>query len=136
MIDYTKLIFTSDLNAFKSGEVQTATVTLSGSLAAFEEKTFTASVVLSEAQDFAEAQAEYRDYTQAISGDTTLRWRRVPTNNAGIDSSIGYIPFYIYARINGSAVTFVCGVANPSAGAITLTSTTVNFEYTTSTLNN
>lgn len=135
MIDYTKLIFTSELNAFKSGEVLTTSVTLSGALSASQEKTFTSIITLTENQDFATAQAEYRDYTQASSGDTALRWRQVPTFNAGINSTIGYIPYYIYTIVNGSTVTFVCGVKNPTGGAITLTSTTVNFEYTTSTLN-
>lgn len=133
MIDYDKLAFASSANTFKNVDVKNTSITLSGSIGAYQERTFTSTVLLSESQVFAFAQAKYADWVKG--GSPT--WQQgmtynmsTPTTPNGVYSGIGYL----LTNINGLEVTFTAGLLNGQGNTETITPLTVLIKYVTYTL--
>lgn len=135
-VDLRKVQFSTTANAFKNTGVYTTSITMSGALAAFQERTFTSSITLSENQEFVFARARYAEYSKAAS-DGTFYWQVMPT----FDLNVPTVPIgtginlgYLLVRVNGTQVTFIAGVKNGLGSAETIVSQTINIEYVTYTL--
>jgi hypothetical protein len=131
-VDYSKLIYASELNAFKTQEINTTSITASGTIGAGATVNFTSTITLDENQDFAYAIANYREYVK-----NTLAWQLMPTFDVAVTTTpTGFINWYLLYRINGNVVTFTLGAQNPYGSTETITSTTINIIYVTYTLSN
>ena len=121
------MAYDSDAVAFKTVDIQSATVTVSGSFTAFQERTWTTTITLSENQDFAYAIASYNDF-MTLDG---VKWRQLPTFNAYIPTDIGSTTFYVYYRVTGNVVTFVVGGREAAGIGENITTTNIDFKYVT-----
>lgn len=135
-IDYSKLHFLSSLNTFKNKEVHNTGITLTGTIGAGAEKTFTRSITLTENQKFVFAQAKFAEFTKAETGGiTTKYWQPIPTFDIDAPSTpIGFLAAYLYVTVNGLTITFTAGMLNPYAGTETIVDQTIPISYVTYTL--
>jgi hypothetical protein len=119
--------YDSDAVAFKTVDIKQTSITVSGSFTAFQERTWTTTITLSEEQDFAYAIAYYDDF-MTLDGK---KWRQLPTFNAYIPTDIDITTFYVYYRVSGNQVTFYVGGREAAGMAENITTTTINFIYVT-----
>lgn len=131
MVDYSKVQYYSGANTFKNVGVFDTSVTFTGTLTAGQERTFTSVVTLLENQVFAFAVAEYVEFVKG--GGAT--WQVLPSFDVNVVTTpTGGLTGYLLAQVNGTTVTFIGGIKNPYGVTETITSTTVNIQYTTYTL--
>jgi len=118
--------YDSDAVAFKTVDIKSTTITVSGSFTAFQERTWTSVITLSENQDFAYAIAFIDDFV-TLDGK---KWRTIPTFNGQINTTNNITPFYVLYKINNNVVTFTVGAKDGGLGD-SITTTDVDFKYVT-----
>lgn len=128
--DITKLIMTSDHNAFKNESVQRNNLAIPTSIPASSSVTNSVQFTLSEAANFIQAYiyaTDYGDYFNFLDSAYHDGWRAI--NNSVASGSGDYLIFtsgglYDYAvriRINGNIVTATAYFRNISGSPITIT---------------
>lgn len=133
MIDLSKVIYYSGVNAFKNIGVYDTSISMSGTIAPGATQVFAQLISLPENQNFAYAIAEYSEF---IKGGTAT-WQVIPTFDAKITTTpTGNLSMAIFFVINGSTVAFKTAVFNPYGGTETITATTLNIRYVTYTVDN
>lgn len=127
--DVTKLILTSDLNAFKNRSVQRGNIPIPTSIAAGARVVNSITFTLSENANFIQAYiyaTDYGDYFNFLDSKYHDGWRSI--NNSAASGSGEYLIFtsgglYDYAvriSINGNVVTATASFRNISGGTITI----------------
>lgn len=127
--DITKLIMTSDKNAFKNESVQRSNLAIPTSIAAGAKVTTTVEFTLNEAANFIQVYifaTDYGDYFNFLDSKYHDGWR--PINNSTASGSGEYLIFtsgglYDYAvriSIDGKKVTATASFRNISGGTITI----------------
>lgn len=124
---YDNQIFNSDLDAYKnSGQVQTTSVTISGSLAAGTAfTTFSSILTLSANPDIAEL---LFDNSQLHSGKFKRIALEQETNILDTTSGI-YFVVQLTAKIIDNTIQFRVDGLNTTATPLNFQSTTINFRY-------
>ena len=136
-VDVTKLIFSSTNNTFKNTGVYDTSIVLSGTITPSQTRTFTATITLTENQQFVFAKAKYREFTKYINGFTSQVWQKIPTHYAYIPTTpTGNLGADLTVTVNGSTVTFSATIFNPYVGTETIATETISIRYTTYTLTN
>lgn len=134
-VDLEKTQFASTNNSFKNTGVYTISIDLPTSYAAFQDKTNSTSITLSENQVFVFAAAKYAEYIRAVNeGVVTKYWQVIPTFDGYAVSGSGPQQFYLYTTINGNQVTFIVGSQNGYATPETYTPQTIEISYVTYTV--
>lgn len=127
--DITKLIMTSDKNAFKNESVQRNNLAIPTSIPASSRVTSTVQFTLNEAANFLQVYVyatDYGDYFNFLDSKYHDGWR--PINNSSASGSGEYLLFtsgglYDYGvkiSINGKIVTATAYFRNISGGTITI----------------
>jgi hypothetical protein len=125
--DITKLILSSDHNAFKNASVQRGTIPIPTSIAASTRVTNTITFTLSESANFIQAYVFASDYGDYFNfGDSKYHdnWRSI-NNSSGtseylIFTSGGLYNYSIRISLNGNVVTVTASFRNISGGTITI----------------
>lgn len=150
MIDYSKIVFSSDTNAFKNVNRYSGTLTFPTGLNAGQTVDVTSRVQLTDSPVFTQFFANFLETTEAIglyasaAGTTPVRWfsANIPgLFGVGIHvnapaGQVSWLSCSVYPVINGSTVVVTGTVINPYAVSITLDSLTVPWVFVEYTLAN
>lgn len=127
--DITKLIMTSDRNAFKNESVQRNNLIIPNSIPASSTVTNSVQFTLSEAANFIQAYiyaTDYGDYFNFLDSQYHDGWRSINNSTASgsgdylLFTSGGLYDFAVRISINGNIVTATASFRNISGGTITI----------------
>lgn len=127
--DITKLIMTSDKNAFKNESVQRNNLAIPTSIPASSRVTSTVTFTLSEIANFIQAYiyaTDYGDYFNFLDSKYHDGWRSINNSTASgsgeylLFTSGGLYDFAVRISINGNVVTATASFRNISASTITI----------------
>lgn len=133
--DPSKILFYTGYNAYKNTGVKSATVTVSGTVAAGAVADYETSITLDEVPTYFTILVKT---TSALTSDTA-RWQPLPSANyyvvpaSGPASSLGVL---LVLAINGTTLTFRAWTLNPFGSTLTWTTTNIEFKYVPYTLAN
>jgi hypothetical protein len=138
-MDYSNIIMTSDLNAFKNVDTYTGTVVFPTSLAADATAVVDVVVPMEDAPVFSNFSAYFIEVYGALGGDLTPRWYSATTaaQSLGIDVitfGTGFVQCSIYPIISGNTITVRGIFTNPYSDPITMQPLSVPFSFVEYTL--
>jgi len=122
---YVNDVFNSDLDAFKQSGIQTASVTFSGSVAAGGEVVLTTSPLTLNNLDFSQILFDNSFYHPG-------RYRNMALENATMINETtrgSQLQCNVAQVVNGNTIQLTATLFNPYDGAVTLSTTTINFLY-------
>jgi len=126
MSSYTDRLFSSDLDAYRTdGNIQTRSVTFSGTLAAGAQTSQTTTAFTLSDLDFHQLLFDNSVYSSGKFRDVTLEGGTlIHETTAGSDLSAWFEP-----KVNNGSLTIKVNLFNPSASNVTLQSTTIDFRF-------
>lgn len=126
MSSYANRLFSSDLDAYRSdGNIQTRSVTFSGSIGAGAQITRTTSDFTLSDVDFYQLLFDNSVYSSGKFRDVNLEGGTlIHETTGGSDLSAWFQP-----KVNNGVLTVTVNLFNPNAGSLTLQSTTINFRF-------
>jgi hypothetical protein len=122
---YQNDIFNSDLDAFKQSGILTGSITFSGSIAAGGEIDLYTTPQVINSLDFAQVLFDNSYYHPG-------RFRTLSLENATMVNETtrgSQLQVNVFELINGNTIQFGGKLFNPYSGAVTLSTTTINFQY-------
>lgn len=122
---YQNDIFNSDLDTFKQSGIQVGSVTFSGSLGAGQELTLTTTPVALDSLDFSQILFDNSFYHGG-------RYRNLALENATMINEVtrgSQLQCNVGQIVNGNTIQFTATLFSPYDGAVTLSTTTINFLY-------
>ena len=125
MSEYDSRLTSSDLDAFKnSGAIQTASMTISGSVAAGGSKEVFSSEIVLSGMDFNEVVFDNSYYHSG-------KWHNLNEGGTDIFDSTFGIPFFfsLESKLTGSTLIVRAYMLNTTASVLALATTVLNFRY-------
>ena len=131
MTDGSKIQYYSGYNTYKNQGVRSATVTVSGSLAAGGLKSYSTAVALLANYKYSTGLVKTNDFASSPAG--TPRWQPFPpANTYTVPCSGGFgteLTVQLELLIDTGSVTFRATAFNNDSSTITFTSTDISFVY-------
>lgn len=118
-------IFNSDLDAFKQSGILTGSITFAGSIGAGQEIQLLTTPQTINSLDFAQMLFDNSFYHPG-------RYRDVSLENATMVNEVtrgSQLQCNVFQVVNGTSIQFGGTIFNPYSGAVTFSTTTINFLY-------
>lgn len=122
---YINEIMNSDLDAFKQSGILTGSITFAGSIGAGQEIQLLTNPQTIDSLDFTQILFDNSFYHSG-------RYRDISLENATMINEVtrgSQLQCNVFQKITGNTVQFGGTIFNPYSGAVTLSTTTINFLY-------